>query len=493
MKNKKHIDKLFKDRFKDFEVSPPQEVWVSIQTSLDSRKKNRKLIPLFWKVGGVAALLALLFTISNSLDTQSSQDIQVVLSEQATEVKEGVNENSSLINKNLNQDPKDVVKNTESEIVAETKLTKIIKNIAVKPEAAQKETKSKNNPIVASNNSSKKTLLTGNSKNGIAAANVSDSNTNTEIKKEVAHTLNKNEASIKKEDDISKNVGSDVAVVSKNKTVKENGSDKKSILEAINEQNKIKNDVAIANEKKPLKNRWEVAPNFAPVYYNSLSEGSSIDPSFADNAQSGDINYSYGVQVSFAINERLTLRSGISNVDLSYSTGGIEIGSSPVSAALTSVNYNGQQNVLTALDEGSIAAENTANGGFGPITQKVTNGPAELIQSITYYEVPLELKYALVNSKIGINVIGGLSTMVLGNNDISVAAGDFSSNLGEANNLSNLSFTTNIGFGVDYKLSKKIKFNIEPMFKYQLNSYSDSSVDFQPYYIGVYTGLSYKF
>ena len=90
-----------------------------------------KLIPLFWKVGGVAALLALLFTISNSLDTQSSQDIQVVLSEQATEVKEGINENSSLINKNLNQDTKDVVKNTESEIVAESKNTKIIKSIAV--------------------------------------------------------------------------------------------------------------------------------------------------------------------------------------------------------------------------------------------------------------------------------------------------------------------------------------------------------------------------
>lgn len=83
--------------------------------------------------------------------------------------------------------------------------------------------------------------------------------------------------------------------------------------------------------------------------------------------------------------------------------------------------------------------------------------------------------------------------MFLGNNDVSVAAGDFSSSLGEANNLSSVSFTTNIGLGVDYKISEKFKFNVEPMFKYQLNPYSDSSVDFQPYYIGVYTGLSYKF
>ena len=83
--------------------------------------------------------------------------------------------------------------------------------------------------------------------------------------------------------------------------------------------------------------------------------------------------------------------------------------------------------------------------------------------------------------------------MFLGNNDVSVEAGDFSSTLGEANNLSSVSFTTNVGLGLDYKISKKFKFNVEPMFKYQLNPYSDSSVDFQPYYIGVYSGLSYKF
>ncbi|MFT6826142.1 MAG: hypothetical protein ACJAYD_000696, partial [Patiriisocius sp.] len=62
-----------------------------------------------------------------------------------------------------------------------------------------------------------------------------------------------------------------------------------------------------------------------------------------------------------------------------------------------------------------------------------------------------------------------------------------------ANNLSYLSFATNIGLGVHYKLSNSFKFNVEPMFKYQLNPYTDSAVDFKPYYVGVYTGLSFKF
>ena len=72
-------------------------------------------------------------------------------------------------------------------------------------------------------------------------------------------------------------------------------------------------------------------------------------------------------------------------------------------------------------------------------------------------------------------------------------AGDFSTVLGEANNLNSLSFTTNIGLGFDYKIGKRLKFNIEPMFKYQLNPYTDSSVDFNPFFMGVYTGLSFKF
>ena len=85
MKEKKHIDKLFKDRFKNFEVSPSPEVWGSIQASLESRKKDRKLIPLWWKMGGVAALLALLFTIGNTVFNNSPTDETIVTSEEKIE------------------------------------------------------------------------------------------------------------------------------------------------------------------------------------------------------------------------------------------------------------------------------------------------------------------------------------------------------------------------------------------------------------------------
>jgi hypothetical protein len=115
MKNKKHIDKLFKDRFKDFEVSPPPEVWGSIQNSMESRKKNRKIIPLFWKVGGVAALLALLFAISNSINHMSMPDTQVVTKDIPLEKEDDPSIKSSLIKESVKTTNNGVIKYVKAE------------------------------------------------------------------------------------------------------------------------------------------------------------------------------------------------------------------------------------------------------------------------------------------------------------------------------------------------------------------------------------------
>ena len=201
---------------------------------------------------------------------------------------------------------------------------------------------------------------------------------------------------------------------------------------------------------------------------------------------------SYGLQVSYAIGKRLSIRTGLNNVDLSYSTSNIVIATGPVARALPSVDYGSQQTVVTALNSASLNT-NAPGNGFGEITLKSTGSEARLVQSINYYEVPLEVKYALIDSKFGFNLIGGVSTLFLGSNEVAVKSDNFSSVLGEANNLSNVSFSTNVGLGMDYKLSKSFIFNIEPMFKYQINPYSDSSVDFKPFYLGIYSGLSLKF
>ena len=342
------------------------------------------------------------------------------------------------------------------------------------------------------------------------------------IKKSAAKTsvineaVAKNDAVVKDKTNIEKN--NDIPVISdKNAIVEENKSNKEiNPKDNLPETNKAETEVVITEESKKRSifdaidekeeetvvvsnnkpdNRWDISPNIAPVYYSSLGEGSSIDPTFSDNQKSGDLNLSYGVLVSYNLNNRLSVRSGISNVNLSYSTTGIELGIGPLSAATQSIDYNKATNVLIVVDQGTLSAANndSNNDSFGNVTPKSTSGEASLNQKLSYLEMPLELKYSLLNNKIGLNLIGGFSTLLLNNNEVFVEAGDFNETLGKANNLSSLSFTTNIGLGLNYSFSKKLMINIEPMFKYQLNPYSDSSVEYKPYYIGVYSGLSFKF
>lgn len=536
MSKRKNIDQLFKERFENHEVTPPAQVWENIQAAMREEKKERKVIPLWWKVGGIAALLALLFTIGTTVfntsnnnqlveDSVEKENIDKKVSPYINEDKEFNTNNNALkvaeetTNKShkessiiegdattKNMHSSDNYKTTNNTEIASEKTgqqnsttkkaieqSTINKSKNISETIAQNETTRDGNKETR-NNTKNAVVISTNQKNGTKITHKTNPDT-----ERIAQATKEEETAIKNPsseilpqtiDTESTNAIAE-ETDSKNKTVEELESEKQSIFDAIKEQNDVDSKEAVVENDTP-KDRWEVAPNFAPVYYNTLSEGSSIDGNFADNSQSGDVNISYGVAVSYAVSNRLSIRSGINNVNLGYSTGGLELGEGDVTAALKNVDYNRSSQVIIPQDKGTFAAQN-AGGDFDNITPKATNGEAFVNQNITYYEVPLELKYSLFDTKLGVNLIGGLSTLFLGDNEITVNAGDFSEILGEANNLSSVSFSTNVGLGFDYKFSKKFKFNIEPMFKYQLNPYTDSSVNFQPYYIGIYTGLSYKF
>jgi len=489
MKDKKHIDKLFKERFENFEATPSPKVWKDIQAQLNENKTDHKVIPLWWKLAGVAALLLLLFSVGNYVFNSSETDNSIVNEDKTAPIKVEEEKDQLIKENNINEDR---VASEGQELEQEVENEKVSEEKSTSPQSPKtrdtyKKTKATQTGIASEKNSSENKASTQELIDKKKAVHVS------EQKETMAVTSgNQKKSTVDSEKTATEKIKSTQEISEKETAItdaKEPKSDnKKSIQDAIDEQ---KNKDAIVKENNPS-NRWEVAPNFAPVYYSSLGNGSSIDPSFTDNSQSGDVNFSYGVQVSYAINDKLSVRSGVNNVNLSYTTGGVELGTGPVAKALKTIDYQGKEVVLTAVDKGTLT-QAMPGDAFGNIVPKSTNSPSEIIQDIRYYEVPLELKYALINNKIGVNVIGGFSTLFLGDNAISVKSGSFESTLGEANNLSNVSFTTNIGLGVDYKISKKFTFNLEPMFKYQLNPYTNSSVDFKPYYVGLYSGLRFKF
>ena len=264
--------------------------------------------------------------------------------------------------------------------------------------------------------------------------------------------------------------------------------DKNDFLEQLDETESITARMESIPVKKINSNnidkKWSVGPTVAPVFYNSLQSGSPLNETLSQNTKTSDNALSVGVRVNYQVSNKFFIQSGVNKVELAYNTENVNALISPSKNALNNMNTNKTGVILTPVRGGQ------ADGG-SELNKSGISG--DLNQSIEYYELPIEMKYNLYDKKIGLNLVGGFSTLFLSNNSVSMITQNDVTDLGDANNLNDLNFSGNVGVDLDYKISKSWYLNVAPMFKYQFNTYSGNSGNFKPYYFGLYSGLNYKF
>jgi hypothetical protein len=248
--------------------------------------------------------------------------------------------------------------------------------------------------------------------------------------------------------------------------------------------------------QSPVKDsKWMIGPALAPVYYRWTGNGSPISPAFANNSKAGLLNFSYGIAVSYAVTKNLNLRSGINRLDLGYQTNDVAFTSAFVSRSsslIRTINYteNSKNVILQSIAVSTqVMQTNKASDLFAASPEQ----RGEMIQQFGYLEIPIELQYALINKSWGLNIIGGVSSLFLVNNSLSLDSNGDVMEIGTASNMNPLNFSTNIGLGAYYMLNRDVQFSIQPMFKWHLNTFSETSGQFSPYTLGLYSGLSLKF
>lgn len=442
MEERKHIDRLFQEKFKDFEASPREEVWKNISSRLQEKQRKKRVIPLWYKLAGVAAILAFFFSYTTGLfkfNNLKTPQTTAIFEEDSVEISlasQAYTENmirSSIILQALMQD---------------TQNKQAIEEQAAFVQAQQKEEKIFRTPEP----------------------------TNLSIVKTYSPSEFKNKTS---------EIAEEIAAV-ENKTTTSNQ------LKDLPVPGKTSEEEVAAVEKTKLGKRLRISPMAAPIYYDNLGSGNAIDQRFNNNDNSSEVTISYGINFAYQISEKLKIRSGISKVDMSYNTNNIAFIATVNPVALSGINYGGNIPNYRIENTGSRRFSNV--NASSEFNRASLAAPANgyLNQQIGFIEVPLEIEYVLLDKKIGLNIIGGGSTLFLNNNMISLNSAQFSTDLGEANNLNNLSFTTNIGLGLDYNISEKFELNFEPIFKYQLNTFNGSG-NVNPYFFGVYSGFSFKF
>jgi len=489
MKEKKNIDRIFQEKFKDFETEPHERVWDNIASKLDKKDKKRPLIiPLWFKIGGVAAIMAiilasLLFT-NNQNSVTGEPEVVFENPEKSTQEQNSNKESSAEKNKNANI--------SEEEIVSE-----------------EKAYESENDEInAASNNkSSSNSALTGNENNS-SQEKIKNNN----IKSDTPIHTESAIADKEKKSKSSNFTDSDEELVDSEKETRDITSEaiaasETTAKDSVKTQSIIKEENALADVEEEKKKREENEEDIAdldsrkmrlstfaaPVFYKNIGSGNELSNQLSDNSTSSEVTLAYGVKIAYKISDKLKIRTGISKIDInkniqdiSYSPSAMSVGFENISPLEDNIQI--RDNSPGPSENGLPIGGMDGNNSF--TTAIVTTG--EINQQFGYIEVPLEIEYVLIDSKFGLNIIGGGSSLFLDNNRVQLISGEMKTDLGKATNINNTSFSTNIGVGMDYQLTDKFSINVEPIFKYQINTFNNVN-NVQPVNFGVYSGLSFRF
>lgn len=230
--------------------------------------------------------------------------------------------------------------------------------------------------------------------------------------------------------------------------------------------------------------RWSIAYNVAPIYFSSFGSSTSpVNNQFENNSTSGKSNFSHGIKITFKLNNKFSVQSGVNLVNVGYTTNNVNI---PTGVAIVGLAD------ITEIPVANLSKNKTPTS-LSKQSSIIEANTGSIDQVFGYIEIPLEIKYQLINGKLGLNVVGGFSTLFLNKNELLIEAGGYKTSIGEASNLRDINFSGNIGVDVDYLIHKNLYINVSPMLKVQTNTFSKSTGDFQPYYLGIYTGLNFKF
>ncbi|HKK62292.1 MAG TPA: hypothetical protein VJ951_07020 [Bacteroidales bacterium] len=263
------------------------------------------------------------------------------------------------------------------------------------------------------------------------------------------------------------------------------------------------------DDEKEDKVRWQLGASLAPLYsYRDVGSTDMHRNSVVNNSESARITYSAGMSLGFLQSDRLSFESG-----LYYSKMGVKIGGSSEKNALmnlfdnNTVEYDGGNGSATAANSmgtivdkaGNMALSNYGTGDLrseAEYADNVINSTSGygLVQSMGFIEVPLRVRYLIIDRGIKLQLTGGLSTNILLSSNASLENGDSNLDLGEIQDLRILNYSGNAGIGIIYDLATNMNLLMEPSFRYHLNSVNTTALpSTRPFAFGLFTGLTYEF
>ena len=477
MENKKDLGTLFKKRLAEAEAEPSDNLWDSIESTLDSKRKKRGGFLFFWSA--LVLILILLGTtyilLGDSFGEKEIENIETPVvkidpphknrpKKENSKNPESISESkrhriNSEDSNNFDENTKINKQNTAEEAEVNQQIPKVdkpvsnsrisnhykSKNAAQMGYTVDKKTIAKNKKRLSADEES--TTLPGGSEQQ------ESQNPETSIKNQKTGTLTESIETSAKVD----------SIVEVSKTA--NKKDKKKVVDEI-------------KKKEDPKQEWLVTVQAAPTLYGYMGEDNPFDKSISTGQLRSGLSYAYGALLNIPLNDKLTFRFGFRNTKLKFY----------VEEATGGISDNGTSTILNAP---SISRNNAVLPSKFVASLNPPNS-FRIDQELTYQEVPLQFLYRLSDERVQIDAIFGLSAMLLSKNSIALSNDTGNVVIGSATYLKKATLSSSLGIGFRYQLSPRVRIDLEPTFQYQFGATEADFGYLKPIILSLNTGATIR-
>lgn len=260
-------------------------------------------------------------------------------------------------------------------------------------------------------------------------------------------------------------------------------------------------------------NRWMLGSEVAPLYSYRKIESDYLDKSAIQDmnkSEQGLVALAGGFRVGYSAGRRLSVQSG-----LYYSRYGQEKNNGEAISVdqyayldhgnVTYLSIPNSTGTIRSNDGKtskyeSVITSSTGNkvdylgSGFPAINSdkiQVTESDITAVQYFDYLELPVTVKYKIIDRKLGFSFLGGVITNFLVNNGVQLKQDGNSESFGTTRDINKVNYQGSVGLGLEYPIMERMSVSLEPRFRYYLNPI-DQRFNVHPYSFGIFAGFSYS-
>jgi hypothetical protein len=273
---------------------------------------------------------------------------------------------------------------------------------------------------------------------------------------------------------------------------------------AVTSRNDITAATAGSSRSASTGQRFEIGASVSPTMGFSAANNNTRLAELVGSEQTRP-TYSTGLTFGYKISSRLTIQSGIALSSVGQTITGVDVfaglsdfysvkGAYLYSVETASGTILAGNTDLYLTDNANRVSTSIPGNMADPSKYNLTQVSNNIHQVFRYLELPVIIRYKVIDHKVGLNFSGGMSYGYMVDNFAYVNDGENMIPVGHTEGVNIHSISSQLGLGMEYNISTNISFNLEPVFKYYVTPVSNlSGTLYKPYSVGFFSGVFFKF